>query len=94
MIITTKRNSLRGAVLTTRGFWVPALLINLLYGIVHAAGLRAYTAFLSGTSVGPNGETSAAFGITYLLLYFGWTVVSPILLLASFFFVAISNHKG
>ena len=67
----------------TRCFWIPALALALSYGLADLTGLRRYTTFLSGTPVGGDYQTSAVLGMVYLALYFAWTVVCPILVLAS-----------
>ncbi|MDQ2686669.1 MAG: hypothetical protein M3Y28_02255 [Armatimonadota bacterium] len=82
----------------TRGFWIPVLALALAYSLAELLGLRRYTTFLSGTPVGGDYQTSAALGILYLALYFGWTVVCPILALAAvideILFAAVGGLKA
>lgn len=78
----------------TRGFWIPALALALAYGLAEMLGLRRYTTFLSGTPVGGDYQTSAALGLLYLALYFGWTVVCPILALAAVIYGALFAAGG
>jgi hypothetical protein len=64
----------------TRGLELAALFL-----IAHLAGLRDYTAFLSGTTgeLGTTVERTGVFGTIYIVLYLGCVVVAPILLLAA-----------
>lgn len=78
----------------THGFWIPALALALAYGLAELLGLRRYTTFLSGTPVGGDYQTSAALGLLYLALYFGWTVVCPVLALAAVIYAALSAERG
>lgn len=78
----------------TRGFWLPALGLALAYGLAEALGLRRYTTFLSGTALGSEYQTSAALGMLYLALYFCWTAVCPIVLLASVIYGVLSRERG
>jgi hypothetical protein len=64
---------------------VRAFAMVLLFLVVQLAGLREYTAFLSGTAASP--ETGmrlcAFYGMVYILFYLGCVVVAPILILAA-----------
>jgi hypothetical protein len=62
-----------------------AVLIVLLFGVVHLLGLREYTSFLNGTtgSVELGYELSALLGLIYLVLYFAVVLLVPILILAA-----------
>jgi hypothetical protein len=64
----------------TRGLELAALFL-----IAHLAGLRQYTAFLSGTTgdLGTTVERSGVYGTIYIALYLGCVVAAPILLLAA-----------
>jgi hypothetical protein len=64
-------------------FLTRAIVLCGLFAIAHLAGLREHTTFLSGTAAGTNAESSAIFGVIYMLLYFGCIVFAPILVLAS-----------
>ncbi len=65
-------------------FLALALLLALTCGICHICGLREYTTILSGTlppGVDPaSAESGAAL---YLLAWLGWTVGTPIFLIAA-----------
>jgi hypothetical protein len=56
-----------------------------LFAIAHLAGLREHTTFLSGTLADPamRWEVAAFLGTAYLLLYFAFVLLVPILLLAA-----------
>jgi hypothetical protein len=62
--------------------WLLGLAAALLivFGALHAFGLREDAAFLSGSAV-----SSVAGGIAYVVLYFAVVVVVPILVLAALF---------
>ncbi|MDZ4198400.1 MAG: hypothetical protein U1E27_03850 [Kiritimatiellia bacterium] len=60
-----------------------ALLIAFVFWALHAAGLRSYTSFLSGTIPDGHVTRSVYLGLVYILAYLAWTVLVPILLLAS-----------
>jgi hypothetical protein len=78
----------------TGGFWraeffspkfflVRAVSLVALFLIAHLAGLRDYTAFLSGTEgiAGAGMRLSAFYGVVYIVLYVGCILVAPILFL-------------
>ncbi len=58
-----------------------AVLVLLVFGLAHTAGLREYTSVLNGTTgaVGMDMETATLLGITYVLLYLAAVLVVPIL---------------
>ena len=62
-----------------------ALAIGVMFALVHLAGLREYTTFITGTT--GNAEMSwrlsAFYGMLYLALYMGCVVVAPILILTA-----------
>lgn len=62
-----------------------AVLIVLLFGVVHVCGLREYTAMISGTMASPGlgSETCTLLAIVYIAFYFGAVVLAPILLIAA-----------
>ena len=72
-------------VFSPRAFLVRAFLIAAAYGLSELAGLREYTSFLSGTSANPelSTRTASLLGVLHLLLYVGFIVVVPILVLAA-----------
>jgi hypothetical protein len=62
-----------------------ALFVVVVYGIADWAGLREFTSFLSGTApYVPVSDGVASFlGCLYLVLYFAWVLLVPILLIAA-----------
>jgi len=81
-----KRRSLwRDEFLSPRYLLARAIILSLLFGIVHFAGLREYTTFLTGTTAkaGVSLQASAWYGTIYILLYLGFVVVAPILVIAA-----------
>jgi hypothetical protein len=67
------------------GFTVMALAIAVIFGVCHAAGWREHTTLLSGTpaSAEKNWRFSEMLGVTYMVAYFGFVLLVPILLLAA-----------
>ena len=67
------------------GFLLRALLIAVVFGASELLGLREYTTFLSGTSgdVSLSWRTASLLGLIHLLLYVGFILLVPILLIAA-----------
>lgn len=68
-----------------RGFLLRALLLAIFFGAVHVAGWREHTTFLSGTaaSTDTSVNTSVVLGLVYMAAYFGFVLLTPILILAA-----------
>ena len=81
----TKRKSRTGDFFSARYFFLRAFVIVVLFAVVHLAGLREYTTFLSGTVANPavDFRLSAFYGMIYIALYLGTVVVVPILVIAA-----------
>lgn len=64
-----------------------ALLIVLVFALIHAIGLREYTSILNGTtgSVEMDPDYAALLGIVYVLFYLAAILGAPILLIAAGF---------
>ena len=62
-----------------------AVLIVLLFGLAHLAGLREFTTIITGTMAVPawGAEVCAILGVGYMALYFGAVVLAPILVIAA-----------
>ena len=75
----------RAKFLTPKDFLLRAVTIIVFFLIAHFAGLREYTSFLSGTVPSPDmgWQQAAFFGLVYLILYFAFVLLVPILLLAA-----------
>jgi hypothetical protein len=75
----------RAPLLSPRGLMIRAALVALAFGLAHAAGLRAYTSILSGTS--PTGNPADGWavllGCVYVFLYFAFVLAVPIALIAA-----------
>jgi hypothetical protein len=69
------------ASLSCRRFVAYALLLGILFVAAHLAGLREYTSVLSGTGI--LGFRHRFFGTAYILLYFGFVGIVPVLIIAS-----------
>jgi hypothetical protein len=83
--IQPKPRKRRTGFLSAKYFLSRSLELAALFLIAHLAGLRQYTAFLSGTTadVGTTIERSGVYGTIYIVLYLGCVVAAPILLLSA-----------
>ncbi len=74
-----------GEFCSAKYFLVRALVIVVLFFIAHAAALKEYTTFLSGTAANPavGYEVSAFCGMIYIALYLGSVVLAPVLVIAA-----------
>jgi hypothetical protein len=81
----------KAPIFSPKGFLARAVLIGAAFLICHAVGLRGHTAILSGTS--PSGDPTDVFsvglGTTYIVLYFAFVLVTPILIIASAVFALL-----
>ena len=70
---------------TPRGLLLRALLLGLVFLILHVAGLRRYTGVISGTAMMIAGSTRTALiaGACYILSYFAFVLLAPILGIAA-----------
>jgi hypothetical protein len=62
------------------GLLARAAVLAILYLSVHALGFRQYTSILCGT-LPPGGR--AALGVAYIILYFAFVLIVPILVLGA-----------
>ena len=73
-----------GEFLSSRYLGLRAVVLVLLFGAAHLAGLRESTTFLTGTAAPGTSLLSSAYcGGLYILLYLGFVVLAPILTLAA-----------
>jgi len=86
----------RSSPFTPSGLVVRAVILFLVFVVLHATGLRHYTTVLSGTSPtgGPVGPFEVIVASTYMVGYFGVTVVAPILLIASLVLTVLQRLSG
>lgn len=77
------RNWFKAELFSPKGFLIRAVLISVAYAVCHAAGLREYTTFLSGTTDGGNLNQTIVLGVTYMAVYFAFVLGVPILLIAA-----------
>ena len=75
----------RAPVLSPKGLILRGALLALIFTICEAAGLREHTTFISGTPTEAGGSVnaSAILGVIYLAAYFGFVLVTPILMIAA-----------
>jgi len=76
---------IRAPFLSPLGFVARALLLALVFGACELAGWREHTTFISGTAASAEAgiSSSVTLGLIYMLAYFGFVLVAPILLLAA-----------
>ena len=61
-----------------------AIILTVLYLILHFFGFRSYATFLTGTVADVGSPMIGAFlGLIYVMLYFATVVLSPILVIAA-----------
>jgi hypothetical protein len=62
-----------------------ALMLALIYGLVSACGLREFTSILNGTvgSVALGWHLSLFLGLLYIVVYLGFVLLVPTLLIAA-----------
>ena len=62
-----------------------ALMLALIYGLVSACGLREFTSILNGTvgSVALGWHLSLFWGLLYIVVYLGFVLLVPTLLIAA-----------
>lgn len=84
-LVKKLRKLWRSEFLSPKDFLVRAAAIGLLFLIAHLAGLREFTSVLNGTvgSVEMGWGKSAFFGAAYILIYLGFVLVVPILVIAA-----------
>ena len=75
----------RAPVLSPKCLMLRSALLALAFGVCEAAGLREHTTFISGTPTEAGGSVnaSAILGLIYLAAYFGFVLVTPILVIAA-----------
>jgi len=75
----------QGKGFSPKGFLVRALWIGIIFGVLELAGLRGNTMILSGTSpTADAGDYGALIlGCIYILGYWAFVVLTPILILAA-----------
>ena len=69
--------------ISPHGFFAAAVVLTLVFAACHALGWREYAAFLSGNRL-PEGQT--AMGMVYVLAYFSFVIIAPIMVFASAIF--------
>jgi hypothetical protein len=84
-VMQAKSRGWGGEFCSTRYFLMRALALGVLFLLAHLAGLREYTTFLSGTAANPEAglRWSSFLGMIYIVLYLGFVVTAPILILAA-----------
>ena len=91
----TLRKWIRAPLFSPEGFVVWAAVLSAGFGICHAAGLREYTSAISLTfPEGVTPQTAAALGMAYLVMYFIFVLVVPVLLLGAGVFALLRRMKS
>ncbi len=85
----TGRRWLDAELFSPKDFVRHAVLISLVFGILHLCGLREFTSILNGTagSMALSWETSAVLGVIYIFFYLALVLLVPALLLAALLLV-------
>jgi hypothetical protein len=80
--------------ISPQGFLAGGIQIAILYFIFHAIGLLEYVSILSGTLPSPdmNLQLSLFLGSVYILLYFGFYILTPVFLISSGLFYLIEKR--
>jgi len=90
--VEKKKDIVKRLRLSPLGFVTYAAIFVLIFLVCHLAGLREYISVLSGTSTG--GETldqlSITLGSLYLIAYFLFILVVPVILVASVIFAGLN----
>ena len=75
----------RTPLFSPRGFVQWAAVFAAMFLLAHAAGLREFTSILNGTSgsTAISWNTAAFLGVVYVLLYLGFVLIAPTLILAA-----------
>jgi len=81
-------DAILGPTFSPHGLLTRAVIITLAYFVAHLAGLRAYTTIICGTSPtgNPADTWAAVLGVIYVLLYLGFVVLVPVLVIAALLF--------
>jgi len=85
MTLFRLRTLLRAEFLSPKDLVRHAGSIGMLYAVAHLAGLREFTAIISGTVASPalGAGPCALLGVGYMALHFGTVVLAPVLLIAA-----------
>jgi hypothetical protein len=67
------------------GFVRRALFLSIFFAAAHVFGLKEFTSVLNGTtgSVALGWTTSAILGLSYVLLYLGFVLLTPVFMIAA-----------
>lgn len=84
-----------GEIFSPRGLVIRAVVLLLVFAVMHLAGLRRMTTILCGTfeGIGRSKELTALLGFTYILFYVAATVIAPIMLIAAGILAAIHQSS-
>lgn len=88
---TFLKNPFKAKLFSAWGFAWRAMLILAVFAILHLAGLREYTSFITGTT---SGNFSDILGMAYFIFYSLSIFVAPVLLLGSIFTRLLSLYAG
>jgi hypothetical protein len=83
--VSPLKRMLRARGFPPAGMVARALLIALAFGVCHLLGWREHTTFLSGTAASADAslQRTSTLGVIYLVAYFGFVLLTPILILAA-----------
>lgn len=86
----------RAPIFSPAGFLVRAFFLTAVFLVAQACGLRDYMSFLSGTPPASRFGTNGVMilGSTYLVLYFGFVLLVPALVLGAGVFGLLLRRVG
>jgi hypothetical protein len=86
----------RADFMSPKDFVRHAVLISLVFLVVHLAGLREFTSVISGTagSVEMSWEMSVLLGACYLFAYLAFVLLVPMFLLAAVLLVLLERVRS
>ena len=84
-VLNCLRHVWKAQTFSPTAFVARAVIITVLFCASELLGLREYTTFLSGTSanVNLNWSLASALGLIHLLLYVGFILLAPVMLIAA-----------
>jgi hypothetical protein len=84
-VLSRTKGWLKAPLFSAKGLATRAVIIASAFAIIHLLGWREHASFLSGTTgaAGTSLKVSAVLGMIYIASYFGFVLVTPILLIAA-----------
>ena len=94
MTFESVRRTMRSGFFTPTGLLLRATLLAVIYLVLSAAGLRDFTGALSFSApVGVPGPVAAVGCAAYLVFYFSWVLVVPVLVIAAAMLAVVARVR-